>query len=412
MQELSDFGIPDVAETAPLGSQPQVGGLLPSDGELEMWSVKGARRTVVRVGGVPEHFNYPIKLAQQKKLFEKHGVQVEWVVMKCGTGQMIEALKAGAVDMIIALTEGLVKDIAQGSDLRLLATYVESPLCWAVSAGQQAAVESLEDLKGGTFGISRYTSGSHLMAYTLAMQHSWDPQTDLAFQVEGNFKNLRNGVNCGTSDAFMWETFTTKPYHDSGELKRVGEIYTPWPAFMLAARRSTIDRDPESLRAVLAGIREAAAYFHRAIYLMPRTISTEFGLQPSDAEAWYKGVRISGSTTVARSAIEKATDVLTNVGVLEPGDYPAESFLALDAELDSPTPAVYNTPDYAAKPEVKVFTPSHPDRKPRPGRSPSVEELKENGTVWPLDLMFFYKGQKYQTKETLACGGQSFAHYR
>lgn len=413
MQELSDFGSTDFAQTASLGSQPQEGSFFPSHGELSMWSVDGARKKVVRVGGVPEHFNYPIKLAQQKKFFEKHGVEVEWVVMKCGTGQMIEALKAGEVDMIIALTEGLVKDIAQGSDLRLLATYVESPLCWSVSAGRNAAAESIEDLKGGTFGISRYTSGSHLMAYTLAMQQGWDPQADLAFQVEGSFKNLRNGVNGGTSDAFMWETFTTKPYHDSGEVKRVGEIYTPWPAFMLAARRPTIDRDPESLRAVLAGIREAAAYFHRAVYLMPRTISSEFGLEPSDAEAWYKGVRISGSTTVARGAIEQATEVLTRVGVLEPGEYPAESFLALDAELDSPTPIVYATPDYAAVPKVKAS--ALPDVKRRLGRSPSMEEVKENEPTWPLDLMFFYQGREqdpYQTDGILAHGDATFAHYR
>lgn len=395
---------------ASLESQPQEGAALPSDGELAMWSVQGSRRRVVRVGGVPEHFNYPIKLAQQKKLFEKHGVQVEWVVMKCGTGQMIEALKTGAVDMIIALTEGLVKDIAQGSDLRLLATYVESPLCWAISAGHHAAAESLEDLKGGTFGISRYTSGSHLMAYTLAMQQGWDPQADLAFQVEGSFQNLRKGVNGGTSDAFMWETFTTKPYHDSGELKRVGEIYTPWPAFMLAARLPTIDRDPDSLRAVLGGIQEAAGYFHRAVYLIPRTISSEFGLQLSDAESWYKGVRISGSTTVARDAIDQATEVLKRVGVLEPGEYPAESFLALDAELDSPAAIVYATPDYAAVSKAKVSAAL--DRKPRPGRSPSVEELKENGSTWPLDRMFFYQGERYQTDEILAYGDETFAHYR
>ena len=37
-----------------------------------------------------------------------------------GTLRVSEALKAGEVDLIVALTEGLVADIAQGSDLRLL----------------------------------------------------------------------------------------------------------------------------------------------------------------------------------------------------------------------------------------------------------------------------------------------------
>ena len=37
---------------------------------------------------------------------------------------MVAAAKTGELDLIIALTEGLVADIAKGSDLRLLGTYV------------------------------------------------------------------------------------------------------------------------------------------------------------------------------------------------------------------------------------------------------------------------------------------------
>ena len=49
---------------------------------------------------------------------------------------MISALKNGEVDVVVALTEGLVKDITTtDSPIRLLGTYVESPLCWAISSG-------------------------------------------------------------------------------------------------------------------------------------------------------------------------------------------------------------------------------------------------------------------------------------
>ena len=38
--------------------------------------------------------------------------------------------------------------------------------------------------------------------------------------------NAKEGIP--PTDVFMWETFTTKPFHDSGEVKRVGDITTPW----------------------------------------------------------------------------------------------------------------------------------------------------------------------------------------
>ena len=79
---------------------------------------------------------------------------------------MIEAVKNGEIDACVALTEGLVADASKGSDVCLSGTYVASPLCWAVSVGANA-LSTIDDLRGKTFGISRYGSGSHLMALVL-----------------------------------------------------------------------------------------------------------------------------------------------------------------------------------------------------------------------------------------------------
>jgi sulfonate transport system substrate-binding protein len=126
---------------------------------------------------------------------------------------MIQNLKNGSLDVIVALTEGIVADIARGSDLRILGTYVESPLCWAVSAGAQSDIRSIEDLRGQTIGISRLQSGSHLMSFVLAHQRQWDT-SGLKFEVKGNFDNLCKSVNDGSTQAFLWESFMTKPWHD------------------------------------------------------------------------------------------------------------------------------------------------------------------------------------------------------
>ena len=44
---------------------------------------------VVRIGGVPEHFNYPLHMVRDLGLDEKHGVRLEFVEVACGTGAMI-----------------------------------------------------------------------------------------------------------------------------------------------------------------------------------------------------------------------------------------------------------------------------------------------------------------------------------
>lgn len=47
----------------------------------------------LRIGGVPEHFNYPWHLALERGLFEKNGVKVQWVDQPLGTGQMITSVR-------------------------------------------------------------------------------------------------------------------------------------------------------------------------------------------------------------------------------------------------------------------------------------------------------------------------------
>jgi len=271
----------------------------------------------IRVMGVPEHFNYSWRIGQDKGFFEKYGVKVEFVLAPGGTGAMIAALKKGEVDMIVALTEGLVSDIAKGSDLRLVGTYVKSKLCWAVTTGMNSDIESVADLKDGTFAVSRYTSGSHLMSFLLAKQQKWDPQKDIKFKVTGGIGNLLKSVNDGVTDAFLWETFTTKPYHDSKVARRIGEITTPWPCFMMACREPVIEQKGEAIQAVLKGINEACAYFSAENTTMPDIIAKEYKLKPEDAQQWYNGVQVVGEPAVPKTAINQAIEVLKEVKVLD-----------------------------------------------------------------------------------------------
>ena len=80
-----------------------------------------------------------------------------------GTGQMLKSLRDGEVDVIVALTEGLVLDMAKGSGsgsassdstpaapapvVRLLGTYVQSPLTWAISTGATSPYTTVESLR-------------------------------------------------------------------------------------------------------------------------------------------------------------------------------------------------------------------------------------------------------------------------
>jgi ABC-type nitrate/sulfonate/bicarbonate transport system substrate-binding protein len=59
------------------------------------------------------------------------------------------------VDVAIGLTEGWVAGIARGEPVRIIGSYVKSPLRWAISTGPESRYNSIKDLKNSAIGISR-----------------------------------------------------------------------------------------------------------------------------------------------------------------------------------------------------------------------------------------------------------------
>ena len=78
----------------------------------------------LRVGGVPEHFNLPWRLAIEEGKFKAADIELHWSDMTGGTGQMIKGLQAGSLDIAVLLTEGITRAILKGLDAKIIAVYV------------------------------------------------------------------------------------------------------------------------------------------------------------------------------------------------------------------------------------------------------------------------------------------------
>ncbi|RMD43249.1 hypothetical protein DV735_g1845, partial [Chaetothyriales sp. CBS 134920] len=293
----------------------------------------------VRIGYVPEHYLLPLHLAVSSIPFP-----VELIPYPSGTGHMITSLREDKVDVCIGLTEGWAAGLLneQGQKLQgytIVGSWVETPLRWAVVTGRnREAINSIDDLKNHkTVGVSRLGSGSHVMAFVLADQEGWlnsakDAESQgLAFVPLGPFAQLRDGVTgkgteAPAADFFMWEHFTTKPYFD-GEgtpLKKIGEIYTPWPSWHIAASTKTFpdpktDARLEQLFAALdEGVKEFEANPDRAVKMLG-TGEAGCHYAEDDAREWLKDVRFSHTVRgVSEKTMGNVVRVLQSAGVIAP----------------------------------------------------------------------------------------------
>ena len=239
----------------------------------------------IRIGGVPEHFNYAWYLGLKNNFFKDKGINLRWVDCPGGTGEMTEALRTNSIDMAVVLTEGIVKAISEGLSSKIIQTYVESPLIWGIHVANNAPYQTLSELKNTQAAISRLGSGSHLMAYINAQQLGWNTEQDLKFKI---IKNLEGGVRAlsnGDADYFLWEKFTTKPFVDEGIFRRIGECPTPWPCFVIAARDELINSDSSSLKTILEIINTITKKF-KTIPEIDQIISKRYEQKKTDVQQW------------------------------------------------------------------------------------------------------------------------------
>jgi sulfonate transport system substrate-binding protein len=239
----------------------------------------------VNIGGVPEHFNLAWYLTLKNGEYKEQNINLRWHDYPGGTGDMCNALRKKEIDIAVILTEGIIKDIIDGNPSKIVQTFVQTPLNWGIHVAHDSTYKSVKDLKGTKAAISRYGSGSHLMAFINAENNNWDLEKDLDFEVIKDLEGAVEGLSTGTADYFLWEKFTTKPLVDSGTFRRIGNCPSPWPCFVIAVREDFIASNKEDLQTILKIINNTTVEF-KNIPSIYRTIANRYNQQIVDVQEW------------------------------------------------------------------------------------------------------------------------------
>lgn len=240
---------------------------------------------VVNIGGVPEHFNLAWYLTLRNGEYKEENINLRWKDYHGGTGQMCKALRNKDIDIAVILTEGIIKDIIDGNNCKIVQVFVKSPLIWGIHVAEHSTFQTIEDIKGARAAISRYGSGSHLMAYINAENNGWDLENDLKFEVIKNLDGAIKALTNDTADYFMWEKFTTKPLVDSGVFRRIANCPTPWPCFVIAVRQDFIDNERNILKTILNIINNTTIDF-KNIPSIDKTLANRYDQKLEDVQQW------------------------------------------------------------------------------------------------------------------------------
>jgi len=240
----------------------------------------------INVGGVPEHFNLPWHLCLEEGLFEAAGIHVKWKDFPGGTGAMTRELRHNGLDLALVLTEGMIADIFLGNRSKIIGFYTKTPLIWGVHS---TAYNRFEVVK---------------------------PHKDIQFKVVGNLNGARQSLADKFSNLFLWEKFTTKPFVDSGELKRLTNHKTPWPCFVFSATDAALAEKKASILKVMEIVLQRAQVLKQD----PKAtslIANRYGLKEKDVKVWLQDTDWESKRNVNLPVINNCIDILKDLNIIK-----------------------------------------------------------------------------------------------
>ncbi|MBT8394823.1 MAG: ABC transporter substrate-binding protein [Bacteroidia bacterium] len=269
---------------------------------------------IINIGGVPEHFNLAWYLTLKNGEYKKKDINLRWKDYYGGTGAMCKALREKEIDLAVILTEGIITDIIAGNKSKIVQTFVQSPLIWGIHVAHDSNYNSIEDLKGKKAAISRYRSGSHLMAYINAENNNWNLKKDLEFEVVRNLDGAIEALSNGKADYFLWEKFTTKPVVDSNVFRRVGECPSPWPCFVIAVREDFLNENKRDVKSIIDVINKTTIEF-KLIPSIDLTIANRYEQKLEDVREWLEITEWS-QELIGPKEVSKVQDKLLALNII------------------------------------------------------------------------------------------------
>ncbi len=266
------------------------------------------------VAGVPEHFNLPWHLCVESDAFKDAGIAIDYVEVAGGTGAMTGGLAEKEFDMAIVLAEGGVASLLKGNPSSIIKTYVSSPLIWGIHVAAESDIQNVEEIRDRRYAISRYGSGSHLMAIVDAAERGWSA-SNLKFVEIGDLAGARQALSNRDADVFFWERFTTEPFVESGEFRRVGERRTLWPAFVVCARNEVLNEQAANVRTVLEIVNQACQELMNSRDACSM-ISERYELRLNEVEQWFAQTQWSTDFKKPNDAIKNIENYLLKLEIV------------------------------------------------------------------------------------------------
>jgi NitT/TauT family transport system substrate-binding protein len=203
--------------------------------------------------------NTPLWVARDKKIFDKHGVDVQ-LLFVMGGALVSQMLAAGEIQIAANAPAALLSLIANGVDIAMfLGISNTSPFALIT----QPTIKTAADLRGKRLGTARFGGSSHVSALIaldhlkldvkrdniILMQTGLDPERMAALE--------QKGLDAAMLQRLATKTMITKAYT---QLLNMNQAKIPYQNTVLASRRDYMAANPKLYDSFIRALVEGYAY--------------------------------------------------------------------------------------------------------------------------------------------------------
>ncbi|MGA7853057.1 MAG: ABC transporter substrate-binding protein [Candidatus Acidiferrales bacterium] len=218
--------------------------------------------TKIRVGkAISEAFSFvPLDVGIETGIFKKHGLEIEEYDF-AGSAKLQQGLASGSIDVGLGSGPELAF-IAKGVPAIGVAALADAPSLLTLDVAKDSPIKSVADLKGKTVSVSTVGSLTEWMVHELSRQQGWGPNGIKTLPIGTDVSQI-SALKTHQVDAVVIDVAAAYRLEEAGATRilfRFGDLVKNFHIHVIYANRAFAERDPEALRAFLAGWFETIAF--------------------------------------------------------------------------------------------------------------------------------------------------------
>jgi ABC-type nitrate/sulfonate/bicarbonate transport system substrate-binding protein len=239
-------------------------------------------RVKLRISSATKTFGYgPLWVASQKGFFERHGLDVELVVIRA-SDVGIQALAGGSLEIAGSASDAPIAAIEKGLDLVIVGGIING-LSQSIMAAKK--FKTYADLRGATFGAISLTSGVTFALRQVLKTKGLEYPRDYKLLVIGGTPQTYAALLSGQIDAAALSLPVNYAAEEHG-FNEIGRFIDVIPNYQLAAlstKRSWAEKNRPVLVRVMKAMAETMHWLYRNKEAGADLLAKEMKLKPEHA---------------------------------------------------------------------------------------------------------------------------------